>query len=65
MPKVLSVKIKEKGSKGPACYEYKNEVEFTDFNKLAIFFLDLEVYGGNIEKAFRKYQEQKEEGFPW
>lgn len=65
MPTVLLVKIKEKGSEGQGCIEYKNEILIGDFKKLALFFSDLETYGGNIEKAFVEFREMKAEGFPW
>lgn len=65
MSKVLVVRIKEKGSRGSGCFEYKNEVNFDDFKKLALVLVDLDSYGGNIEKAFREFKRMKEEGFPW
>jgi len=65
MPTILVVKIKERGSKGQGCIEYKNEILIGDFRKLALFFSDLETYGGNIEKAFKDFKETKSEGFPW
>lgn len=65
MPRVLVVKIKEKGSRKQGCIEYKNEIILGDFKKLALFLLDLEAYGGNIEKAFKEFKIKKFEGFPW
>lgn len=65
MPVMLIVKIKEKGSKKPGCIEYKNEILIEDFKKLALFLSDLELHGGNIERAFREFKKQKAEGFPW
>ena len=65
MPKVLIAKIKERGVKGQHCYEYKNDVDFFDFRKLALFLSDLESYGGNIEKAFREFKRLKQTEFPW
>ena len=65
MPRVLIVKIKEKGSREKGCIEYKNEILFEDFKRLALFFLDLEVYGGKIEQAFQEFQKKRSEGFPW
>jgi hypothetical protein len=65
MPRVLVVKIKEKGSKEKGCIEYKNEILLGDFRKLALFFSDLELYDANVEKAFQEYLKKKSEGFPW
>jgi len=63
MGKILVVKIKEntRGSEP----EYKNRINFQDFKQLAIFFQDLELNGGKIEKAFQEFKKQKEQGFPW
>lgn len=63
MAKILRVKIRqsERGSSA----EYKNEVRFEDFKQLAIFLVDLESYGGNIEKAFQEYLKLRQEKFPW
>ena len=65
MPSILIVKIKEKGSKGTGCIEYKNEILIGDFKKLALFLSDLENHGANILKAFNEFKEAKSEGFPW
>lgn len=62
---VLVVKIKEKDSKRQGCIEYKNEIELENFKKLALFLMDLETYGGRVEKAFQEFQKKRAEGFPW
>ena len=59
MAKVLSVKIREKGYKGPLT-EYKNKIILNDFRQLALILLDLETHGGNIEKAFLEYRKLKD-----
>jgi len=61
MSKTLIVRIKEKGSKGRGCFEYKNEISLDNFQQLALLLSDLEKWGTNIEKAFREFQKQKEE----
>jgi len=64
--KELKIKIKEKGFKNQGCFEYKNKISLIDFQQLAIIFSDLEKYGANIEKAFRKFLENKESNkFPF
>ena len=65
MGKLLVIKIKEKGSSGIGCIEYRNEIPLEDFNQLALVLSDIEIYGGKIEKAFLEFKRQKEEVFPW
>jgi len=66
MGKVLTVKVKEQGHTGQGSLEYKNNVEISDFRKLALFFFDLKNLGANVEKAFREFQRKIEEGsYPW
>lgn len=66
MPTILVAKIKEKGSKGQGCIEYKNEILIGDFKKLALFFVDLESHGGNVIKAVAEFKRLRlSEGFPW
>ena len=65
MGKVLVIRIKSAGARGPGCFDYKNEISLEDFKKLALILSDLEGYGANIEKAFREFKSLKEEGFPW
>lgn len=64
--KELVVRIREKGVKGKDSFDYKNKIILPDFNQLALIFYDLEKYGANIEKAFRKFVEDKEsDKFPF
>lgn len=74
MPKVLSVKIREthnlnrvsirsSAKRSPA--EYKKRVNLKDSQQMGLLFLDLEMHGVDIEKAFKEYKKQKEEQFPW
>jgi len=64
--KELAIKIKEKGVKSQGCFEYKNKISLADFKQLALIFSDFEKYGANIEKAFRKFIEDKESNkFPF
>lgn len=63
--KVLMVKIRESGSYGKGCIEYKNEVSLGDFKQLSIIFSDLQNYGAKIEKAFEDFKKNKAEGFPF
>lgn len=62
---MLVIKIKEKGSKGVGCIEYRNEISLNDFNQLALVLSDLSIHGANVEKAFLEYKKQKDEEFPW
>lgn len=63
--KLLNAKIKEKGAKGMESYDYKNEIDFCDYKKLALFFFDLDVHGAKVDKAFDEYKRLKQEQFPW
>ena len=64
--KELVIKIKERDFKGQDSFEYKNKIILSDFQQLALIFSDFEKYGANIEKAFRKFIENKEsEKFPF
>lgn len=60
MVKMLVVKIKEKGSKGPGCYQYKNEIVISDPHQLSILLFDLANMGAKIEKAFEEYNQKKD-----
>ena len=57
--KVLVVKLKEKGNKGPGCFEYQNKINLEDFKQLATLFSDLELQGAKIEKAFVEFKKGK------
>jgi hypothetical protein len=61
----LSIRIKEKGTKGMESYNYKNDIALNDYKKLALLFLDLNNYGASVEKAFEEYKRLKQESFPW
>lgn len=62
----LVIKIREIGYKGQDSFEYKNKIILSDFQMLALILSDLEKYGANIEKAFRKFIENKESNkFPF
>ena len=66
MGKILLVKIKEQSHSGQGSLEYKNDIDISDFRKLALFLFDLNNIGANIEKAFREFQRLTEEGsYPW
>jgi len=66
MSKEMVVKIREREFRGQESFEYKNKISLSDFHNLALFFSDLEKYGANIEKAFREFVDNKEEGkFPF
>lgn len=66
MVKVLTIRIREKGRKGPASFEYKNQISLNDPKQLGLIFFDFERYGANIEKAFREFQREKADlNFPF
>lgn len=61
MDKVLTIRIRERGSKGHGTFEYKNEIPLNDWKQVALLFVDLERFGGKIDKAFREFQKEKAE----
>ena len=61
--KVKSEKIRKRGGGGHL--EYENKIHIGDPSQVASLFGDLEIYGANIEKSFKKFKKQKEKGFPW
>lgn len=65
MSRVLVVKVKEKGDRGPGCFQYKNDVNIEDWKQLALVFSDLEVHGANIKKAYEEFRDKKKEQVEW
>jgi len=64
--KELVIRIREQDFKGKDSFEYKNKIILSNFQQLALILSDLEKYGANIEKAFRKFIENKEsDKFPF
>lgn len=62
MGKVLVVRLKEGSSRGPGCYEYKNDVNGEDFRQVALILLDLESQGIPMNKAILEFRRLKEKG---
>lgn len=62
----LHVKIRKRMKSGFAPDEYNKVVNLKDANDLALLFSDLDIIlDVPIDKAFRKYREKKDRGFPF
>jgi len=62
----LEAKLRLKVNKGFVPNDYCKVVNPYDYNDLALLFEDLEIIiGAPVERAFRKYKEKKERGFPF
>lgn len=62
----LTIKVRKKVKNSFVPNEYFKIINLKDFNDLALFFEDLDVImSAPVERAFRKYKEKKEGGFPF
>jgi len=62
----LKLKVRRRMKKGYSPDTYFKVLNPKDFNDLAILFEDLDfVVGAPVEKAFRKYKQNKGDGFPF
>lgn len=62
----MTAKIRKKVRKGYSPDSYVKTLNPNDANDLALLFEDLEIFSNApIEKAFRKFRENKEKGFPF
>ena len=62
----VNVKVRRKMARGYSHNSYQKILNPLDFNDLAILFEDLDlIVGAPIEKAFRKYKQNKGGGFPF
>lgn len=57
----LKMKVVSKENKGWSPSKYEKIIANKDYNLLAYLFYDLDSMGYNIEKAFRKFKELKNE----
>lgn len=64
--RTMTAKIRKKVKNGYSPDSYFKTLNPKDPNDLALLFEDLEmVIGAPIERAFRKFKENKQEGFPF
>lgn len=64
--KTMTAKVRKKVKKGYSPDSYVKTVNHKDPNDLALLFEDLDiVLGAPVEKAFRKFQENKQKGWPF
>ena len=62
----MTIKVRKKVRKGYALDQYIKVINPHDFNDLALLLEDLDlIVGAPIEKAIRKYRENKQKGFPF
>lgn len=62
----MNIKLRKRVNRGFSPNEYFKVLNPKDYNDLAIFFEDLDlVIGAPVEKAFRKYKQNKGDGFPF
>ncbi len=62
----MTAKVRKKVKKGFAPDQYMKVVNPHDFNDLALLLEDLDlIIGAPVEKAIRKYRENKGKGFPF
>lgn len=60
MGKLLVIRVKEKNMRGDKCYDYKNSVNLSDANMLALVFLDLiNLFNAPINKAVSLLKKQE------
>jgi len=64
--RTMTAKIRKRVKKGYSPDSYFKTVNPKDPNDLALLFEDLEmVIGAPVERAIRKYRENKQKGFPF
>ena len=62
----MSAKIRQKVKKGYSPDSYFKTFNPQDSNDLALLFEDLEmIINAPVEKAYRKFRENKQKGFPF
>jgi hypothetical protein len=62
----LNIKVRRKVKNNFAPNDYFKVVNLKDFNDLALLFEDLDmILGAPVDKAFRRYKEKKDKGFPF
>lgn len=62
----MNIKLRKRVHKGFSPNEYFKVLNPKDYNDLAILFEDLDlVIGAPVEKAYRKYKQNKGDGFPF
>lgn len=65
-PDKIDIKLRKRMFHGYAPDEFSKVINPKDYNDLALLFEDLEVIvGAPVERAFRKYQDKKQRGFPF
>jgi len=62
----MNVKVRRRVHKGYSSDDYFKVLNPKDFNDIALLLEDLDlVIGAPIEKAYRKYRQNKGDGFPF
>ena len=62
----MNFKLRRRMHKGYSGNDYEKVLNPKDYNDLALLFEDLDlVIGAPVEKAFRKYKENRGDGFPF
>lgn len=62
----MNIKMRRRIHKGFSPDEYNKVLNPKDYNDLALLFEDLDfIIGAPVEKAYRKYRQNKGDGFPF
>jgi hypothetical protein len=62
----INIKLRKRVNRGFSPNEYFKVLNPKDSNDLALLFEDLDfIIGAPVEKAYRKYKENKGDGFPF
>lgn len=62
----MNAKVRQKKRKGFAPDDYVKVLNPYDFNDLALLLEDLDlIIGAPVDKAYQKYRNKKERGFPF
>lgn len=62
----MNVKLRKRVNRGYSPNEYMKVLNPKDYNDLALLFEDLDfIIGAPVEKAYRKYKQNKGDGFPF
>jgi len=62
----VNIKLRKRMHKGYSPDVYHKVLNPQDYNDLALFFEDLDfIIGAPVEKAYKKYKQNKGDGFPF
>jgi len=66
MREKLNFKVRPKMTRGYSSDSYVKVLNPKDYNDLAVLFEDLDlIIGAPVEKAYKKYKQNKGDGFPF